>query len=259
MVLRREGDDAVVAIGQPAHAWISGQLAHAWGNERFGAVEPWEEVCLAAEQHDIGMAEWDAAPELNPDTGLPYSFVEMPLETHVRLWNRAWELALPQSRYAALLVSMHGTALYGMRDLSKLDERESALVGSYLERQREVQGKLRKSLPDADASLVDRNQRLIWTWDAFSLALCLDWAPHTLRAVPAADGEFDLELEPTGDHIVSVAPWPFSDSTVPVRTEGRRLEGRFESEERMRAALADAPWTAVEFELRPGAGGGSTA
>ena len=256
MVLRREGDEAVVAIGQPAHAWISGQLARAWGNQRFGAVEPWEEVCLAAEQHDIGMAEWDAAPELNHDTGLPYSFVEMPLETHVRLWNRAWELALPQSRYAALLVSMHGTALYGMRDLSKLDERESALVRSYLDRQREVQGRLRGSLDDA--SLVDRNQRLIWTWDAFSLALCLDWAPHTLRAVPTADGEVDVELEPAGDRTVSVAPWPFSDSTVQVRTEGRRLEGRFKSEEKMRAALADAPWTAVEFELRPGAEHAST-
>ena len=256
MVLRREGDEAVVAIGQPAHAWISGQLARAWGNQRFGAVEPWEEVCLAAEQHDIGMAEWDAAPELNPDTGLPYSFVEMPLETHVRLWNRAWELALPQSRYAALLVSMHGTALYGMRDLSKLDERESALVRSYLDRQREVQGRLRGSLDDA--SLADRNQRLIWTWDAFSLALCLDWAPHTLRAVPTADGEVDVELEPAGDRTVSVAPWPFSDSTVQVRTEGRRLEGRFESEERMRAALAEAPWTAVGFELRPGAEDAST-
>jgi hypothetical protein len=46
-----------VAVAQPAHAWISGQLARAWGNERFGAVEPLSEVCLAAEQHDVGMAE----------------------------------------------------------------------------------------------------------------------------------------------------------------------------------------------------------
>src|SRR5919202_3885471 len=144
MLLRRDGDN-VVAIGQPAHAWLSGQLARAWGNERFGGVEPREEVCLAAHQHDIGMAAWDAAPTLNRDTGLPHSFVEMPIETHVELWSRAWQLALPQSRYAALLVSMHGTALYEMRDLTKLDERQAALVRSYIAGQRAVQERLAAS------------------------------------------------------------------------------------------------------------------
>ena len=57
MVLH-EVEDGVVAVGQPSHAWLSGQLARGWGNERFGAVWPWEEVWLGAEQHDLGMAEW---------------------------------------------------------------------------------------------------------------------------------------------------------------------------------------------------------
>jgi hypothetical protein len=257
VVLRREGD-AVVAIGQPSHAWLSGQLARAWGNERFGAVRPWEEVCLAAEQHDIGMAAWDAAPKLNPDTGLPYSFVEMPVETHVELWDRAWELVLPQSRYAALLVSMHGTALYEMRDLAKLDERRAELVRRLLAGQREVQRRLVEAL--GDPAGVARNQRLIWTWDAFSLALCLDWAPHTLRAVPAAgDGALDVELAQAGVRSVRVDPWPFGDDRVRVHAEGRVLERRFEDERAMRDALRDAPWTTLEFELVPGAANGSTA
>ncbi|MEA2368567.1 MAG: hypothetical protein QOH38_1285 [Thermoleophilaceae bacterium] len=244
MLLRRAGD-AVVAIGQPAHAWISGQLARAWGNERFGRIEPREEVCLAAEQHDVGMAEWEAAPTLNRDTGLPHSFLEMPLETHVELWSHAWQLVLPQSRYAALLVSMHGAALYRMRDPSKLDERQAALVRTYLAEQTAVQERLR--VP-GDAH-VERNQRLIWAWDAFSLALCLDWAPHTLRAVPAAAGEVDVELTPAGGCAVRVDPWPFSSDRLTVRCDGRRLEGRFDVEDEMRAALAAAPWTALDFEL----------
>ena len=85
MLLREDGD-AVVCIGQPAHAWLSGQLARSWA---LDPVEPWEEVCLAAEQHDLGMAAWDAVPELNPETGRPYSFMEMPLDTHLRLWTAA--------------------------------------------------------------------------------------------------------------------------------------------------------------------------
>ena len=259
MVLRRE-DDAVVAIGQPAHAWLSGQLAQAWGNDEFGAVEPREEVCLAAAQHDVGMAAWDAEPTLNPATGLPHSFMEMPLEVHVGLWSRAWELALPQSRYAALLVSMHGTALYELRDLDKLGADEAALVREYLGSQRAVQRRLAETLGDPPG--VARNQRLIWTWDAFSLALCLAWAPHVLRAVPAAgQSALDVALEPVGARAVQVDPWPFAaDRSVAVRTEGRVLDARgFETEEGMRAALAGAPWVELEFELLPGAGARASA
>ena len=49
-------------IGQPAHAWVSGQLARAWGNAAFPAPAPREPFCLAAEQHDVGWADADLAP-----------------------------------------------------------------------------------------------------------------------------------------------------------------------------------------------------
>jgi hypothetical protein len=136
VLLRKEGD-AVIAIGQASHAWISGQLARAWGNALFAAPDPFEEVCLAAEQHDVGMAEWDLRASLNPRTGLPYSFLEIPLQTHLALWTAAPAKLLTQSRYAALLVSMHGTALNERRDLGKLRPQERELVASFIEAQRD--------------------------------------------------------------------------------------------------------------------------
>src|SRR5690349_13441145 len=51
-MLYREVKQGKIAITQPMHAWVSGQLARAWGNERFGTIEPGEEVCLGAEQHE---------------------------------------------------------------------------------------------------------------------------------------------------------------------------------------------------------------
>src|ERR1700683_1776724 len=98
MLLREQGD-AVIAIGQASHAWISGQLARAWGNERFPAPEPREEGGLGGAQHDIGMAEWDLRPTLNRDTGLPHSFIELPVATHIGLWAAAPNKLLSQSRY----------------------------------------------------------------------------------------------------------------------------------------------------------------
>ena len=192
MLLRRDGD-GLIAIGQPAHAWVSGQLARAWGNDAFGAVEPWEEVCLAAEQHDIGMAAWERRPSFNAETGLPRSFMELTLDEHLGMWSAAAGLVVPQSRYAALLVSMHGIALYELRDLARLSEDDAGRVREFMAAQRALQDALRRSL-GADEELLRRNQRLVWTWDSLSLGLLLRWPPWSLRAVPTAAGEADVAV-----------------------------------------------------------------
>jgi hypothetical protein len=243
MLLRRE-PNRIVAIGQPAHARVSGQLAAAWGNERFGALAPRDEVLLAAAQHDIGMAAWDAEPDFNPASGLPYGFIEMPLATHVGLWTRAPRLALTQSRYVALLVSMHGTALYEMRDVDALEPGDAARVRTYLQGQRALQAELRESL-GAPPEEVARNQRLIWTWDHLSLAVLLDWAPTTATRVPTADGVADLTLTPE----LVLDPWPFAAPFVDLTCDGRVLDGPYEDEAQMRAALAAAPWIELDFRL----------
>jgi hypothetical protein len=238
-----------VVIGQASHAWIAGQLARAWGNERFSAPAPHEEVCLAAEQHDIGMSEWDRRPSLNADTGLPHSFLELPVATHVELWTAAPGKLMSQSRYAALLVSMHGTALNERRNLDRLGAEERALVLGYLERQRELQGTLAGQVGAAAAELA-RNQRLVWTWDSLSLALCLRWAPHVLERVPAVDGFEDLTLAESGFGAFTLQPWPFAHNEVQVHCEGRLLRERYDSEERLHRALDEAPSVRLPFTLQ---------
>jgi hypothetical protein len=248
-VLLRPEADAVLAVTQPAHAWVSGQLARAWGNERFGPVEPWEEVCLAAEQHDVGMTDWELQPTLNPKTGLPHSFMEMELATHMGLWSHAAERVLPQSRYAALLVSMHGTALYERRDLDRLSLADAERVRAFLAEQRALQRRL--TPPGAAPHEIARNQRLVWTWDSLSLGLLLDWWPYELRAVPAANGTVDVAVEGIDDSTVALDPWPFAADRVRVHAEARRLAGRYDDEAAMRSALARAPWVTLERKLRP--------
>ena len=219
MLLRPDGD-ATICIGQPAHAFLSGQLAARW------EPPPPEEVILAATQHDAGMADWDAAPELNTETGLPQSFMEMDLSTHLRLWSHAPHRVLPQSRYAALLVSMHGTALYELR------KRKDDAIVRYLDEQRALQARLSEGL---DIEAVRRHQQLLWAWDFLSLGLCLGWEGRSVNG---------LTLEAN-----TIEPWPFTSDSVHLHTEGRRLQGRFAEEAEMRAALAVAPWVTLDFEL----------
>ena len=235
MLLRAiAGADAVVAIGQASHAWMSGQLARAWRD-----VEPREEVCLAAEQHDVGMAGWDLAPTLNPETGRPHDFLQMPLATHLRLWSAAPQRLFTQSRYAALLVSLHGTTLYEMRDLARLTQDDADGVRAYLAAQRALQERLVAEL-GADRDEVDRNRRLLFTWDWLSLALCLDWS--TPREGPEGYTLHDGGV---------LDPWPFDRDEVTVRCEGRRLEGTFESSAALHSALERAARVDLRFTLLP--------
>jgi hypothetical protein len=248
MLLRRD-EHGALAIGQPSHAWISGQLARFWGNENFGRPDPFEEVCLAAEQHDVGWAMRDLEPVFNPDTGLPQSFTEMPVEDHLPLFTDGPASLVSQSRYAALLVSMHGWRLYERRDLAKLTDRQAEMVRRFLFGQREFQGELIESLGVEDQQL-ERNSLLIWTWDYLSLALCLSWAPATAKRAPRTNGKVDIELtydEARGVH--HLEPWPFAMPELTVRCEGHRLNGPFDDEAALRDAFAHAPWETLELRL----------
>jgi hypothetical protein len=180
------------------------------------------------------MADWDAAPELNPETALPQSFMEMDLHTHLALWSHAPHRVLSQSRYAALLVSMHGTALYEMRDLDRMPPEDAKAVARHLDEQRALQARLGEGL---DRDQVKRNQQLLWAWDFLSLALCLGWEGRSVGGIEFTGTTFE--------------PWPFQDESVTLRIEGRRLAGRFDDEQEMRAALDRAPWIPLEFRLSP--------
>jgi hypothetical protein len=234
-------------------------LARAWGNELFGEVEPREEVCLGAEQHDIGMAAWDLAPTRNPETGLPHSFTQMPLDVHLELWKAGPRRLLRQSRYAALLAAMHGRRLYEIRDLERVPPETSDAIRAFLEGQRRFEAEVLDALRADPATalaareeVVARNSQLVWTWDFMSLALCLNWAPTAAHDVPTAQGSVELELRPAdGPAKFMIDPWPFRSSRVVLRCEGQRLTGSFETERELHDELTRAQWETVEFELVP--------
>ena len=110
MLVRRDYEGGALAIGQLSHAWLSGQLARAWGNDEFPAPEPREPIALGAEQHDVGWALFDLRPGLS-ETGLPRSFLELTPGEHLSIWRAAPDRLLSVSAYAALVVSLHGASL----------------------------------------------------------------------------------------------------------------------------------------------------
>lgn len=230
---------------------MCGQLARAWGNQRFGPLEPAEEVCLAAEQHEVGMGAWDLEPELDLETGLPRTVTAMDPDVHLPLRMESPRRLMAQSRYAALLVSLHHTSFYDRPASIGLLRRAGRQIRDYLEQSAALQARLRETVEAGDPE-IERNWRLVRTFDGLSHDLLYDRAPCGRGGVPAADGAL-VELSIERRHAAhTIDPWPFTADRVLVRSEGRLLAGMFSDERSMREALVRAPWIDIGFELVPG-------
>jgi len=265
----RETGDTVVAIPQPSHAWLSGQAIRAWGNDEFGRVEPFEDVCLGAEQHDIGWLNWERSPTLNAKTGRPHGFRELDVAQHTELWRQGSAMALVLGRYPALLVSLHGAYLYRNFDLNAADAEASSVVTRFLQDQEKLQRRLCASLAgdskyaeNVEPEALQRNRLLVSAVDRLSIAVCTaldDAAVRSgtakegwIRAVPTARGAADLCIIALdgGTTRFAVQPWPFSSTSVKLACEGFELpQNRFTDVDEMRAALRDARRVRLMAEL----------
>jgi hypothetical protein len=268
----RETPDATIAISQPSHAWLSGQLIRAWGNAAFGAVTPYEDVCLGAEQHDMGWLVWEQAPTLNPATGRPHSFRELTVATHTSLWRHGTGMALVLGRYPALLVSLHGTGLYAAFDARTAKPEDARIVHAFLTDQMALQRRLIGDLsadpmtaPFVTPETIERNRGLVRAADRMSIAICTamrdlavradDPAVGAIRDVPAAEETVAVRMAIlNGDPSrIAVSPWPFRTDNVRVACEGVALPDQpFAVEAEMRRFLTAAPRMVVAAELLPG-------
>ena len=250
-----------ICITQPTHAWVAGQLAHAWGNETFGSFAPYAAVCLGAEQHDIGWVPWEAAPSFNPETGYPHSFMEVAPEVHTKLWAGAKHLAMPMGRYAALLVSLHGTGLYERFTSWQKSPESTRVVEAFLIEEKEFQqqhiAKLQQDpeyAPYVTPESIARNRQLVAVWDALSLAICMGVTEkRQFEQVPIATGDTILTLMPQNNDPtqLQVEPWCFRYTSVSLLFEGRVLRSPAPNESTMRQQLANAPWVTITTTLHP--------
>ncbi len=246
MLIRDDGD-SWLAIPQPAHALISGQVARAWGNERFAAPDPFEAVCLGAEQHDIAWADWDLRPPLNAEARRAASFLEAPFDERLAIWDGAPERLLAQDPYAALLVSMHGRNVHTIYlNADFLQPEQSAAVTAYLEGQDALQRRLR-TLLGVERDEVERAAALVLCVDALSLRLCHGWPAGDL---PAVDGT-SIAYTPVSETHATLDPWPLAVEQLTVGLSARRMTERFDDEAALHAALDAAPWTALRWTLTP--------
>ena len=233
-----------------SHAWLSGQMARAWGNEHFAAPMPYDEVCLAAEQHDIGWLDWEMRPALDAGTGLPQEFFRVPSKLHIALWREGVRRARVFGCYPALLVSLHADTIYAQYfNFNKESVENAEAVRAFLDEQHRFQARMAASLradpkiaEQASPETIEHNRLLIAALDRMLLEIC--WGVKKeikIPNVPTVRAETtELRMQPPDGEGLALDPWPFRTASVAVRAEGKRLCGRFATEADLHRALDEA-------------------
>jgi Protein of unknown function (DUF3891) len=250
-----------ITISQTSHSWLSGQLARAWSNESFARFEPFEPICYAAEQHDIGFLEWENDPTLNVKTGLPHAFDELPESLHFNIWRTGIYQLKSVHSYASLIVSLHFCRLCERFHRQQKDSILSE-AAQFLREQREYQENALEALRDDPLfepviaqDVLAYHRDLIAVWDLFSLELCRGRLKEfKIPGVPLShEKHVDLLVrqQSKDEKLWTVDPWPFATGSLTTLCEGRVFDQRFNDQVQMREALRNAARTSIQFRLVP--------
>src|SRR6267154_4182932 len=269
MIVQEQGDELIL-IRQTDHAVLAGFFAREWGNELFRRPEPFESVRLAAAEHDNGWRERELEPQIDPRTRLPYSFMSLPTEEHIALYQRGIERLVRIDRYAGMLVSLHASQLYDRAratipgySAKYVKASETEMVNGFLQGLKLQQLRLKVDLRGepttkdfAQEKLLETNSRRLETLDRLSLYFCLNTLQEaTMEAIPVDDqgSEVDLELRPQAGNAVSLAPYPFRKAPLAISILARRVPKRvYTGSLDFQKTLARAPYAAINFTLYSG-------
>ena len=268
MILQQ--DDPMVVIRQTDHAFLAGFFAREWGNDMFARPEPFASFCLAAAEHDNGWQEWELAPGVDPRTFIPYSFMTVPTEEHVALYQRGIERTVKADLYAGLLVATHCMGLYDRAKATMpgysakyVKTQEQHHANDFVQRLRLQQLRLKVDLrndpetkPFTEETLIKANSQRLDALDRLSLFFCLGGAEETvIEGVPVKDGgaEVDWEIRKTGKNEFTMAPYPFRREPLEFAILARRVpKRRYTEDAEFQKVVTSAPFYNIPFTLRPG-------
>ena len=224
-----------LAISQPCHAWLSEQLARQWNQELLGKIEPFTQLCLAANQHDSGWTDWEKSPKLNKTTQFPKQFFELNSKNHLKIWENSVNNVAMQNRYASLIVSLHLTHLCKRYELQKENsELNKTLIKTFLETQRHYQITVMQRLlkdehykPFIHPEKLNQNSLLLGIWDLLSLKICMGQTkPFTLDLHKTSTKVEEIVFSPVEENPnhFKVTPYPFIQSPLNLNIEARIIE-----------------------------------
>lgn len=240
IVQSASGDKPRFVITMEQHMTLAGKFARVFGNDRFEAVEPRDVVLYIIDHHDAGWAGLDGAAHVDDRTGLPFHLIDTPIDRILKTSAASPEFNSRHHAYCGLLSSMHSWGLYngryGMSDKVLLDMVDSenrsaadAMLDAELARQERLKAEL-AAAPETAAWVEEahlfQNYKQLQFFD--TMALYFNCAhegargPTVFEHVPCnAHEDLDIAIEPRGDGVYALTPWPFGEDDLEFSFEGR--------------------------------------
>jgi Protein of unknown function (DUF3891) len=260
------------------HTAMCGQMARAFGNDRFESPAPFPEVLYTVENHDRGWDTYDRNPAIDPDTRLPYIMVKTPIPDLVKTNRGSPDFNEAHHPYCGLLSSMHTVGLYnGRYGFSKFIARtqtttsidvadtQRAMIDAMLANENTRQTHLKSDLRERPATrdwIADphlfQNYKQLQFFDTMSLYFHLrhanDRGVQEYVHVPLnAEEDTTITLKKVDDRTYSLDPWPFADDRLEITCRGRYAK-EFPTDfpaDRVGAALRDLAADQQTYVLVP--------
>ena len=230
----RQTSDALQLITQSDHARLAGAIMQ--HGVALAEHPRRSSILLAIAEHDNGWAEPDAAPLIDPATGVPLDFISAPIAVRQGVWPRG-VARLTHDPWAAALVAQHAIAIF---DRYRGDPAWTPFFAE-METMRHAMldvGPVLSDLPSMNDLVAD--YRFLGLGDLISLTFCNGWTDVQ---------RFDSwTIRLSGSHVF-VSPDLFDGNTIPIGIEAREIRqrgGPFRSDAELCDALATAPATRLE-------------
>jgi hypothetical protein len=254
MILRdattADGSPAWVLISQVDHAHLSGELAEGWREEI-----PCRTVVLPTiYRHDDGWRAWEAAPTIDPATGRPRSFLDMPHAKTHEIWQKSIAGVADLGPLAQFMVAEHFCRLRRSGEASG-DPQVQAFLGEFDGRYRQWLAQWQSENPARNTlAVAERAVDWLQFFDLFSLWLCMAdrTQPHQLT-LPGGTNLSLLPVQPGwNESTLMVDPWPWPQPSRQLQTHGRRIAAhRLPTDFALQNAIAAAPVVDLSWKLTP--------
>jgi hypothetical protein len=219
-------------VTQPDHARIAAEILSLWCADGVPDHPRRDELLFAVREHDNGWQEADAAPRIDPSSGRPYTFYEIPGEMRIEIWRRCVRRCADGRPWPALLIATHADRLHRDRRGRPDWEEYFGELDQLLEELR-----ARAEVEGLGADALETDYRWLRLADNLSLTAC----------GAELDGS-SARREP--DRLV-LDPFPFAGTTtftIPCRHIPDR---RYESDSDLTIELASAHWTNFKVRFAP--------
>ena len=213
----RQTSDTFQLITQPDHAALAAAIME--HSVALAAHPRRASVLLAVAEHDNGWSEPDAAPLIDPATGVPLDFISAPNVVRQGVWPRG-VARLAGNPWAAALVAQHAMVIFNRY------RSDPAWTQFFVEMET-----MRRDMVETSGLLLPDLLADYWflgLGDLISLTFCNGWTDLQ---------EFDPWSVRLSSSQVFVSPDPFDGSTIPIAIEAQEIPKRHYRDE---AALREA-------------------